>query len=291
MHTALSLILTMRPRQWTKNLIVYAPALFGGVLFEPGVLWRATSAFALLCVLSGAVYIMNDLKDSTADRLYVKTRTRPLASGILDRRTATVAALALGSFALAGAPLLGMRFAAAMVAYAVLQVAYTLWLKRLPVLDVLSIAGGFVLRAVAGAAVADVPDSPWLLVCAALLVSFLALAKRRQELSDLGVQAPAHRPVLAWYSIAWLDVVLTAALGATAASYVVYTLLSEGARMHPYMILTAPFVVFGLIRYAVLARSRESSKSAEDVLLTDVPILLDVIAWVLVVTVLVYLID
>lgn len=279
MSTTTALIRSMRPRQWTKNLIVFAPALFGGVLADPGVARRSTLAFALLCALSGAVYLMNDLRDAEVDRAYDKTRERPIAAGALDCRIAGSSSAALALGALVGASALGVRFAALLVGYLALQVAYTFVLKRFAVIDVLTITAGFVVRAMAGAAAVGVPDSPWLLVCAACLVTFLGLSKRRQELADLGEAAPRHRPALARYPLGALDSMLASALGATVVSYLVYTLLSAGARQHPLLVLTTPLVVFGLFRYSALVYSARSSRSAEDVLLTDVPILLSVMLW------------
>lgn len=280
----------MRPRQWTKNLIVFAPALFGGVLFEAGTAVRVAFAFALACMLSGAVYLFNDLRDAGADRAYAKTRVRPLASGRIKPRQAAVAAAILTAVALGGALALGGRFAALLGAYLLLQAAYTLWLKHVVVLDVLAIAGGFVLRAVAGAEAAGVADSPWLLACAALLVVFLALAKRRQESADLGEGASTHRRVLGVYTRPILDVLIGVSVCATIAGYLVYSAYSAVARIHPLMVLTAPFVVYGLFRYLTLVYAEGSAKTADEVLLTDVRMLADVALWVGAVVVIVYVV-
>lgn len=289
-HATAALLRSMRPKQWTKNLIVFAPAIFGGVLLLPGNALRVVAAFGLMCLLSGAVYVLNDLRDVDADRAYERTRQRPLAAGVLDSRTAGVFAGGASLASLGLAWLLSPRFAAVLLAYLALQVAYTMWLKDLVVLDVLSIAGGFVLRAVAGAVVVGVPNSPWLLACAAFLVMFLALAKRRQELADLGPAASRHRVVLGSYTAPALDVMLASMLGATIVSYLVYTLLSAGARAHPGMVLTTPLVLYGLFRYLMLVYSESPSKTAEDVLLTDAPILVTVGLWLAAVVALIYIV-
>lgn len=290
MSTPAAIIFSMRPRQWTKNLIVFAPALFGGVLLESGVALRLVAAFCLMCALSGAVYLLNDLHDTAADRVYERTRERPLAAGTLSPRVAgiTAAVLLIGSCAAGVA--LEATFGLMLVGYAALQVAYTVWLKHVAVVEVLAISAGFVLRALAGARVANVPDSPWLLVCAALLVGFLAFAKRRQELADLGPTAPRHRPVLAHYPLAALDVLLAALLGATIVSYLAYALVSNAAHTHPLMVLTAPFVTFGLFRYLTLVYADEPCASAEDVLLTDPGILASVSLWLVAVSAIVYVV-
>lgn len=289
MSTAASILASMRPKQWTKNLIVFAPALFGGVLVDADVAIRVSAAFLVLCGVSGAVYLLNDLHDAAADRVYERTRLRPIAAGMLAPRTAAAGALVVVTVSGVAAFALDTDFGLALVAYVVLQIAYTIWLKRLAIVDVLAICAGFVLRAVAGARIADVPDSPWLLVCAALLVSFLAAAKRRQELDDLGVAAPQHRPVLARYTVPALDVLLSALLGATLVSYLAYTMLSATALVHPLMVLTAPPVVYGLFRYLALVFSEDAASApAEDILFADTGVLAAVLLWLVTVATIVY---
>lgn len=288
MSTSAAIFRSMRPRQWTKNLIVFAPALFGGVLFDSGVGLRLVAAFCLMCALSGAVYLLNDVHDAAADRIYERTRTRPLAAGTLSPRVAGIAAGALLAVSCVAGAALEATFGLTLLGYAALQVAYTWWLKHVAVVEVLAISAGFVLRAMAGARVAQVPDSPWLFVCAALLVGFLAFAKRRQEVADLGPAAPQHRPVLAHYPLAVLDVLLVSLLGATIVSYLAYALLSGAAYVHPLMVLTVPFVTFGLLRYLTLVYTDGPGASAEDVLLADPGILASVSLWLVSVAVIVY---
>lgn len=286
-----ALVRALRPTQWTKNFIVFAPAAFGGVLLREGVAVDLLAAFAVLCVASSSVYVMNDLRDLEADRAYAKTRERPFASGELSVRTGYALSAGLGVVSLAFAWMLGSSFALILAAYMLLQVAYTLLLKHVVALDVLAIAGGFVLRAVAGARVAGIPDSPWLLVCTTFLVLVIALGERRLEVRDLGDDAWKHRPVLRHYGATTLDVLISAMLGSALVSYVVYTLLSPSASGRPLMVLTTPFVAYALFRYVVLLRSDGGlAKTAEELLLTDAPILIDIALWVVAVIVLVYVI-
>lgn len=283
-----ALIRSMRPRQWTKNLIIFMPALFGGVVLETGSAARLAAGYGLLCALSGAVYLLNDLHDRAADRVYERTRERPIAVGTLSPAVAMSAALVLMAGSVAGGLALEWGFGLTLLGYAALQVAYTLWLKQVPVLEVLAIAAGFVLRAMAGARIADVPDSAWLLACAALLVGFLAFAKRRQELADLGLEAPRHRAVLAHYTLRGLDALLLGLLAATSTCYVAYTLVSGTAETHPLMALTVPPVVYGLFRYLTIVFTEGPGAPAEDILLADPGILASVSLWLLMVTALVY---
>lgn len=284
-----ALLRAMRPKQWTKNLIVFAPAAFGGVLFGEGVVLSLLVAFGAMCVASSSVYVLNDIRDREADRAYEKTRDRPFAAGEISVRDGYVMAAGLCALSLALAFRLDRQFAVVLVAYILLQVAYTFALKHVVALDVMAIAGGFVLRAVAGARAAGTPDSAWLLTCTVFLVSVIALGERRLEIRDLGEDAWRHRSVLRTYDLATLDVVMSAMLGSALVSYVIYTLLSPAAAGRPMMVLTAPFVAYGLFRYVLLLRREGgAAKSAEDLLLTDVPILIDVLLWILSVIVIVY---
>lgn len=284
----LLIVQSMRPRQWTKNLIVVAPPLFAGILFEPGVLARASAMFAVLSALSGAVYILNDLHDVEFDRAYSKTAGRPIASGALNPRVALGAAGLVAIMSVTGSALLAPVLPLVLIGYVALQVAYTYALKRVPLVDIAAIAAGFVLRAVAGAEAVDVPHSPWLLACTALLVMFLAAGERRAELAEMGERAALHRPALAHYSLRSLDAVIAATLGATSITYVLYVLIAPGAQAHPRMVLTVPFVLYGLVRYVFLLHGQAPKESAEDLLLTDRPILLDVLLWFVAVVIVIH---
>lgn len=275
---ASALLRSVRPRQWTKNLVVFAPLVFSFGLTAPALLIRAILALALFCALSGAVYLTNDIIDANRDRLSADTCRRPLAAGEIGRRPAAVAAAVLATAALAAGFLLSLPFALACVAYLSLQAAYVLVLRERVILDVMAIAAGFVFRVVAGAVVIGTTVSPWLLLCTALLALFLALVKRRHELRANG-QALQHRPALRGYSAALLDQMITAITAATIVIYSIYTFSSHEAASSPYLMLTIPFVIYGLLRYLYLAHARSLGGSPEEVLLKDAPLIADVALW------------
>jgi 4-hydroxybenzoate polyprenyltransferase len=199
-----AVLVSLRPQQWVKNLFVFGGLIFAQRLFTPSV-WPALGAFAIFCGLSGAIYLLNDVADRHKDRLHPEKRHRPIAAGRLTPRVAVAVAAALIVVGLALAVRLSPRFALAALAYVVLLVAYSAWLKHVVIVDVLVVAGGFVLRAVAGALAIDVAISGWLLICTILLALFLALGKRRHEVLTLEESAARHRPILAEYSAGLLD--------------------------------------------------------------------------------------
>ncbi|MGO8685295.1 MAG: decaprenyl-phosphate phosphoribosyltransferase [Thermoleophilia bacterium] len=276
--TASALLRSVRPRQWTKNLVVLAPLVFSFGLTVPALLVRAIVAFGLFCALSGAVYLSNDIIDAKRDRLSADTCRRPLAAGEIGRRPAAALAAVLATASLAGGLLLSPSFALACVAYLALQAAYVLVLRERVILDVMAIAAGFVVRVVAGAVVIGATVSPWLLLCTALLALFLALVKRRHELLVNG-QALQHRPALRGYSAALLDQMIAAITAATVVIYSIYTFSSHEAAGSPYLMLTIPFVVYGLLRYLYLAHARNLGGSPEEVLLKDTPLIADLALW------------
>ncbi|MHB9003607.1 MAG: UbiA family prenyltransferase [Coriobacteriia bacterium] len=289
MNVAKLILMSARPRQWTKNLIVFAPAIFGEALLLPGNVARLAALFALLCVASGAAYLINDLVDREADRAYERTSGRPLASGALPISPAIASAVLMAVVAVAGAYALDFITGHVLLVYLLVQASYTFGLKRVVVLDALIIAVGFTVRAVAGATVIQIDSSEWLLACAALLVLFLATAKRRQELVELGEAAPAHRAVLKSYTVPMLDVMLAALAAAVGLSYLLYTLLGSG-RSHGGMVLTVPFVLYGLFRYLTLSYSNEPTGTAEEILLTDTPLIVAVVSWLATALVLIYVV-
>lgn len=281
-------LVSMRPRQWTKNLVVFAPLVFAGLMTSPVAVVRAVAAFVALCALSGALYIVNDLLDATRDRVHAEKRGRPIAAGSLHARTALGGAL-IGIIIAAGtAAYLGPRFSAVLGAFAVLQVTYVLWTKHQVVLDVMSIAVGFILRAVAGAVAVDVPVSSWLLACAGLLALFLGLAKRRHELLALEKSAHEHRPALASYSMPLIDSMLSSVTAATIVTYALYTFFSTTGQQAHYLMLTVPFVVYGLFRYLYLVHRENLGGAPEEVLLSDRPLIAAIAAWVVVSAVVLY---
>jgi len=224
---ALHLFLALRPTQWTKNLVIFAGLLFGKRLFDAPAVVEAVSAFAVFCILTGAVYLVNDIADRESDRLHPLKARRAIASGALPVPVAAGAALALGAVGLAAAYLIGRNFAAVAAAYVVLQILYSSRLKHIVIIDVLTIAIGFVLRAAAGAVAVHVQISHWLLVCTILLALFIGLAKRRHEIVLLAGGATSHRPILGEYSAYLLDQMIGVVTASTLISYVFYTISPE----------------------------------------------------------------
>ena len=267
-----TLLAAMRPLQWSKNLLVFAGILFAAEYDEPAKWVAAFAAFAAYCAASSAAYVFNDVLDADQDRLHPLKRDRPVARGALSRNRALVAAAVLAALALAITAALGWASLAYMAGFLALQVAYSVRLKHVVLIDVIAIAGLFVIRAAAGAEAVNVRISPWLIVCTALLALFLALAKRRGEL----VSATGARSVLDGYSLPLVDQLVTVVVACTIVAYSLYTF---NAREGSAMMATIPFVVFGLFRYLLLMHREELGEEPERVLLTDVPILATVAAW------------
>jgi 4-hydroxybenzoate polyprenyltransferase len=284
-----ALLASLRPHQWTKNLVVLAALAFSKHLFEADAVSRAALAFVVFCALSGATYLLNDLADLERDRLHPLKRLRPLASGELPVALGRSACAALALGGLAAAASLGLPFATAALAYLALNVAYSFALKHAVILDVLSIAIGFVLRAVAGALAIEVVFSDWLLVCTILLALFLALSKRRQELVTLE-DAAGHRRILAEYSPYLLDQMISVVTASCLTAYAFYTLAPDTIEKYrtDKLSLTIPFVIYGIFRYLYLVHRREQGGSPSDVLLTDRPLLLAVGLWAVAVVAIVY---
>jgi 4-hydroxybenzoate polyprenyltransferase len=284
-----ALLVSLRPHQWTKNLVVLAALAFSKHLFDADAVARAAAAFVVFCALSGAAYLANDLGDAERDRAHPAKRTRPIASGALALPVARAAAVSLFALGLLASWALGPGFFLCAVAYLALNLAYTFGLKNLVILDVLAIAVGFVLRAVAGAVVIQVVFSEWLIVCTLLLALFLALAKRRHELVTLE-DAAGHRSILAEYSPYLLDQMTAVVTASCLTAYAFYTLAPETVEKYrtDRLALTIPFVIYGIFRYLYLVHRKEQGGSPSDVLLTDWPLLAATVLWGLVVVLIVY---
>jgi 4-hydroxybenzoate polyprenyltransferase len=284
------LLTSLRPEQWTKNLFVFAGVLFGGHLLDMQAMGRAVAAFVVFCALSGVVYIFNDLADRAGDQRHPLKRMRPIASGRLSPTTALVAAVILGLVSLTTAVLLSPMFALLASTYVVLLVTYSLVLKHLVIIDALTIAAGFVLRAAAGAVAVFVPISHWLLVCTTLLALFLVLSKRRHELTLLTDGATTHRPILEEYSPYLLDQMIAVVTASTLVAYSVYATSTETAeRLQTTRLgLTIPFVLYGIFRYLYLVHQKRAGGSPADLLLTDRPLLACVGLWALSVALILY---
>ena len=287
---ALDLLLSLRPAQWTKNLLVFAGVLFGRRLFDLASVAAAVSAFAVFCALSGVVYLVNDITDRESDRQHPIKAKRPIASGALPVPTALAVAIVLGICGLAGAVALGGPFAIVAAAYVALQLAYSFSLKHIVIIDVLTIAVGFVLRAVAGAEAVHVNISNWLLVCTILIALFIGLAKRRHEIVLLAGGATSHRPILGEYSAYLLDQMIGVVTASTLISYIFYTISPETQAKFgtQWLGLTIPFPLYGIFRYLYLVHLREGGGSPADLLLTDRPLLACVALWALAVALIIY---
>lgn len=268
-------VAALRPRQWTKNLLLLAGIVFAAQIGDAGRWVAALTALAAYCAASSAAYLANDVLDAEADRAHPVKRRRPIARGELAPRTALVLAGALALVAAVLAGLLGTASLAALAGFVALQLAYSLRLKHVMLIDVLAIAGLFVLRAAAGAIAVDVRISPWLLVCTGLLALFLALGKRRGELVLVDAESTPGRAVLQGYSLPLVDQLLAAAAAATIGAYAVYTFTAHS----PALVVTIPPVVFGLFRYLLLLHRYGAGEEPEQVLVTDRPILAAVAVW------------
>jgi len=287
---ALLLLFSLRPAQWSKNLVVFAGLLFGRRLLDGGAVLAAIGAFTVFCALSGVVYLVNDVADRESDRQHPLKARRPIASGALPVSVAIAAAIVLGAAGLAGAVTIGRPFAAVAAAYLMLQLAYSGPLKHIVIIDVLTIAIGFVLRAVAGAVAVNVEISHWLLVCTILLALFIALAKRRHEIVLLADGATTHRPILGEYSAYLLDQMIGVVTASTLISYVFYTISPETVEKFQtqWLGLTIPFPLYGIFRYLYLVHQREGGGSPADLLLADRPLLACVALWALAVALIIY---
>ena len=279
--TAGLLLTSLRPEQWTKNLIVFAGALFGGRLLDVSAVALAVGTFFIFCALSGAVYLVNDWMDREADRRHPLKRFRPIASGELNAGLALGAAAVLGTGSLVASLMIGPMLAAVAAAYLVLLAAYSATLKHLVIVDALTIAAGFVLRAMAGAIAIAVPISQWLLVCTTLLALFLALSKRRHELTLLADGATDHRRILEEYSPYLLDQMIAVVTASTLIAYAVYATSPETAEKlgTSRLGLTIPFVLYGIFRYLYLVHQKRGGGSPAALLLTDRPLLTCVALW------------
>lgn len=279
--------LSMRPRQWTKNLIIFLALPFtanqywhlSDVSTMARMILESTAAFATFCLLSGAVYLLNDLEDMEKDRQHPFKRRRPLASGRLGRTTAKTALAVLLLVALPAAFLVNWVFGAVALIYFTIMLSYSYQLKHVVLVDVLTIAVGFVLRAVAGAVAIEVPISPWLYVCTILLALFLALGKRRHELLLLEGDAGLHRQILDEYSPQLLDQMIVLVGAATLMAYSLYTFSAEYVPKNYAMMLTIPFVLYGIFRYLYLIHIKNEGGSPEEMLLSDRPMVIDVGLW------------
>lgn len=279
--TAAHLLRSLRPRQWTKNLLVFAGLIFGEKLRDEQSVLLAVAAFGVFCLLSSTVYLINDVRDRHADRLHPRKSLRPIASGALSVGTATVAASVIAGAALIGAFWIGTGFGLVAVTYLVALGSYSFSLKHIVIVDVLTLAGGFVLRAAGGALAVGVEFSHWLLLLTLLLALFLALSKRRAELVTLATDATGHRKSLGEYSPYLLDQMIGVVTASTLLAYAFYTISPETVQKFgtDRLLWTVPFPLYGIFRYLYLVHQRDGGGNPSDTLLEDRPLLACVALW------------
>lgn len=279
----------MRPKQWSKNIFVLAALVFDLKLLAPEFLGKSIAAFIIFCAISSAVYLINDLADIEKDRQHPVKRNRPLASGKLSPRIAVIAAILLVGVSIPLAYLLDWEFALIVACYFVVMILYSFWLKHIVLIDVLTVAGGFVLRVVAGVVLVNTARfSPWLYLCMVLLALFIAVSKRRHELVLLQENANAHRSIFDDYSLPLLDDMTRMVTACTAMAYSLYTFSAPNLPQNHAMMLTTPFVYYGLFRYMYLVHVKNEGGEPEDLVLKDRPLLLTVMLWGLMVVVVLY---
>jgi 4-hydroxybenzoate polyprenyltransferase len=287
---AVNLLISLRPSQWTKNLLVFAPLIFAVKLYDLTAVASSAWAFGVFCALSGVVYLFNDVMDRENDRRHPVKKYRPIAAGAVPVPIALGSAALLAAGGLSAAFFLGWRFGAVAGGYLALQSLYSGPLKHIVIVDVLTLALGFVFRAVAGAVAIGVSISHWLFVCTILLALFIALAKRRHELVLLADSATSHRPILGEYSAYLLDQMIAVVAASTLIAYIFYTISPETEQKFgtTWLGLTIPFPLYGIFRYLYLMHMREGGGTPADLLLTDRPLLTCVTLWVVAVVLIIY---
>ncbi len=286
------LLRSLRVHQWVKNVFVFAAICFAGRLLDTGALSRVVLAFIAFCLLSSSVYLVNDVLDRHRDREHPVKRKRPIASGALPVWLALVTAVLLVAGGVALCAWLSPWLLAVGLVYAAFSYAYSLALKHVVILDVMILAFGYTLRAVAGAVVIDVEISHWLLICSLLLALFLGFCKRRQELTSLDSDAATHRAVLASYSERFLDQMIAVVTASTVISYLLYAFDPRVAAKlgTPYLGMTTPFVLYGIFRYFYMVHQRGEGGRPTREVLTDLPLLVNVVLYGIAVVVILYVI-
>jgi 4-hydroxybenzoate polyprenyltransferase len=286
----LALLKTMRPRQWPKNAFILAALVFDRQLTHPAAFLRTMAGFFIFCLISSSVYIINDIFDVETDRKHPRKCKRPIASGKLTISAAVIFTIILLLVCLPIAYILDPIFALIAVLYLGINLAYSLKLKHIPLLDVFTIAAGFVLRVAAGVSLIDVERfSPWLYVVTTLFALYMGFGKRRAELTLLAEDANNHRPVLNSYNIELLDQLITIVSSTTVISYCLYTFTAPNLPANHTMMLTIPFVLYGIFRYLYLVQIKQEGGAPEELLLTDRPLQITIFLWVIAVLLVFYI--
>jgi len=275
------IVQSMRPAQWTKNFFLFAALIFAQKFLEPQSFLKVAEAFLLYCLLSGSLYLFNDLMDLKEDRAHPLKNRRPIAAGEVSPRAALIFFVAGSVAALIWAWFLNGPFFLITAFYFLLQIAYSARLKHTVILDIFILASGFVIRVVAGGLAIKVPISSWLLICTSLLSLFVGMSKRRHELVLLEDRAPEHRPILKEYSAYLLDQMIAVVTASTLIAYCLYTISSEtvekfGTRN---LVFTSVFVLYGIFRYLYLVHQKGLGGSPEELVLGDKPLLVNILLW------------
>jgi len=285
-----AILVSMRPQQWVKNTILFAGLIFSKHLLDSAYLFRSLSGFLIFCLLSGSIYIINDIFDIDEDKKHPSKCRRPIASGRLNIFTAVIWAMLSSAVSLFLAFKLNLLFGLVALIYFIQNLLYSRYFKHVVILDVMIVAAGFVLRAIAGAAIIAVNASEWLILCAFLLALFLGFVKRRQELVFLGDNAKSHRKILQEYSSYFLDAMIYIATASTVIAYAFYTMSEETInKFHTdKLILTLPFVLYGIYRYLYLVFQKGEGDNPTRTLLKDIPLQVDIILWIAVINLIIY---
>ncbi len=285
------IIRSMRPHQWTKNFFIYAALIFSQNIFNLPLLLKTTIAFSAFCLISSALYVFNDLKDLEEDKLHPLKSRRPIASGKIKKSTAILMIVILGLLGFSSAFTLNKNYFIIILVYFLIQMAYSIKLKHIVILDVFVVALGFLIRVVAGGLAIEVSLSSWLLICTILLALFLALSKRRHELVLLEDGASDHRPILEEYSPYLLDQMIAVVTASTVIAYCLYTISEETVTKFgtTNLIFTVPFVLYGIFRYLYLIHQKSEGGSPEALIIKDKPLLIDIFLWIAAAVIILYL--
>jgi 4-hydroxybenzoate polyprenyltransferase len=284
------IIASMRPQQWIKNLFLFAALVFSVNLFNTRDIFLTIAGFFVFSFTASGVYLFNDITDIEKDKLHPTKSQRPLPSGKLSKSTASLVSMFLIAFGVIASFFLTVGFGIVVLLYAVINIFYSLKLKDIVILDVMTISAGFVLRVIGGALLINVPTSEWLIICTVLLSLFLGFSKRRHEITILESDANSHRAVLEHYSPYFLDQMIGIVTASTVMSYALYTISDETVRKFGtrHLFYTVPFVLYGIFRYLYLVHKREEGGNPTRLALTDRPLLINIILWIIVASIIIY---
>lgn len=287
----LAAVRTLRPKQWTKNFFVFVPLVFSVKLFDVNSLIISLKAFISFCLVSGALYTLNDLCDLKEDQLHPVKKNRPLASGQLTKRSAYVIIAVAAATSLALAFSINLSFLLIILIYVLMQTLYSSWLKHVVIIDIFMVAAGFFLRVIAGALAIKVEISSWLIICTILLALFLSMTKRRHEFLILVDKAREHRPSLKEYNPYLLDQMISVVTASTLIAYCLYTISDDTVRKFGSrnLIFTTPFVLYGIFRYLYLVHQKDQGGTPEEMILRDKPLLINIVLWILAILFILYI--